>query len=134
MTKEKAMIRNWLWMEAVRYAPVSYMRDVRQHIYRIEDRNEYRFESWDDCLREIYAYALDNWKFSGYQGSGSGHTPVHIGYRFDMSPRGITAKYREIEVVIKWTEIRRFIQKMLDPPTLEDRQMDLIELLSMEGA
>lgn len=121
------LIQKWLWMETMNYA-----LGIVEHKHQIcvyPDYESHRHIPYTEFLKNIFAYALGNWQSVSYQGSGSGHNRFALGYSFAADSSGVTGEYKNIKVGIKWTEVKRFIQKMLSEET-KDRQIDLLELLA----
>ena len=125
------LIRKWLWMQGMNYALEQVKWHVKPYLYPMEKENEWRYEEWETMQKNIFTYALEHWPSFSFSGRHSGHSKYDIGWDVSISSGMVTSTYKNMTVEIKWPEVKRFIQKMLKPD-MEDRQMDLIELLAME--
>ena len=127
------LIEQWLWMQTMNYALGIVKRQYRSVLYPRDKEMEWRFEGWREMQRSIFTHALENWPPRiTYSGASSGHSQYEIGHDLTAKPSGVTGEYKNITVEIKWTEVKRFIEKMLEPD-MEDRQIDLLELLAKEA-
>jgi hypothetical protein len=123
------LIRKWLWMQTMNYALETLKWHIKPDLYPMETENEWRFEDWDKMQKNIFNYILDNWPDITYSGKSSSHSRYDTGYDLTANNSSVTGEYKNMTIEIKWPEVKRFIQKMLSPD-MEDRQMDLIELLA----
>jgi len=102
------------------------------------DENERRFMRLDELIEKSFHYALEHWKDaikSVYtHGKASSDEHYCTGCWIDANSHGVTAKFqkRSLTVSITYAEVRRFIERLLSPQTVEDRQMTMLEILSME--
>ena len=127
---ERELLKKWLYMDTMNYAIETLVSRARTKIYKPKDYNDYKFEDWVEIQGKIFAYILENWETPSRQGMGSGHDRYSIGYNRTIEGKDVVGKYKDIEVVITWAEVKRFISKVLEKPDVEERQMDLLELLA----
>ena len=128
-------IRTWLWMQAMNYACNDIWRSCKN--IAIPDENERRFMKFEDLLEKSYRYALNRWdetvrRQSSYSGSGSSENHYSTGCNINSNHKGITAKFKAIEASITWPDVKQFIERLLSPSTMEERQLTMLEILSME--
>lgn len=125
------LIRKWLWMQTMDFALEQLKWHIKPILYPREKEQEWRFEGWEKMQKNIFTYILDNWPDITYSGKSSSHSRYDTGYDLTAKPSGVTGEYKSMTIEIKWPEVKRFIRKMLSPD-MEDRQIDLIELLAKE--
>lgn len=122
------LIRKWVWMETMNYALDVVRKAHQRAVYPEYDRDV----PYETFLKNIFSYALENWKTISPQGGCSGHDRFSIGYWFNADSKGVSGEYKSVEVKITWAVVKSFISKMLEP-SMEDRQIDLLELLAKEA-
>jgi hypothetical protein len=126
-------IRTWLWMKAMDQA----CEDIWRHckFYAVPSEKDRQFMKFDDLVEKSYRYALNHWHEaiqSAYShGAGSSESHYSTGYSIDGDSRGVTAEFRELSMTVTYNEVKRFIERLLTPPTMEERQMTMLEILSM---
>ncbi|MDD4096535.1 MAG: hypothetical protein PHP22_09880 [Oscillospiraceae bacterium] len=124
------LIRKWVWMETMNYALDIIRRAHQRSIY--PDYESYRDVPCEIFLKNIFSYALKNWKSISPQGGCSGHDRFSIGYWFSADSKGVSGEYKSVEIKITWATVKSFIAKMLEE-SIDDRQIDLLELLAKEA-
>jgi len=131
-------IRTWLWMRAMNSACNEIWRCCKNAA--VPDEKDRRFMKFEDLLEKSYQYALDHWdetihRASSLSGSASGENHYCTGCWINADHRGVTAEFRNrgLTVTITYSEVRHFIERLLRPPTVEERQMTMLEILSREA-
>ena len=126
------LIKQWLWMKAAAQALTHIEHAVRN--LATPSEHDRRFEPFETTCRRSYEYALNHWEetvkhISEYSGSSAGNGRFFLGHDVTTQKNKTTAKYRDIEVTVTMTEIRRLIEYMLKAPEMEERQMTMFDML-----
>ena len=108
-------------------------------IYVVVDKRtgEFCYTDLHTILRKRYKYVLENWEEAvkwakqGHSARGSAYGRYFLGQSEHVRRSGIESSIRHkgISVTVTWSEIRSFIQDMLEP----DQQLSMFDLL-LEGA
>ena len=122
------LIQKWVWMTTMNHALGIVRNEYQRCVY--PDYEAHRDIPYSEFLKNIFSYALENWKTTdSYLGSCSGHSGLDVGYWFETDRKGVFGKYKTMTVNISWSEVQRFMQKMLSEET-KGQQIDLLELLA----
>lgn len=125
------LIRKWLWMETMNFALTKIYETHRRLVFP-NGYDDFRHLETNEVYRQVFAYALENFEKPGWGGCGSEHNHYAIGCDFCAMASGAKGRYRHMEILIKWPEAERFMRGMLED-RMEDRQIDLLELLAKEA-
>lgn len=132
------LIRQWVWMDTMAFACHEILHDCKYEV--VANERERLDMPWDELCEKSFRYALKNWdscvrhRKSRCSGSHSGHNHYSLGYAFDTSTKGFTGRYKSLEVTITYDEARKFVENMLSPESLENRQMTMLDLLAASAA
>ena len=125
------LTRHWLWMQAMNKAISIATERPKQKLYPSDKYHEWKHIHFETVQENCLRLALETLgKDVPQQGSCSGHGHLFMGYDVEADHTGVRAKYKEMEVTVSWPEVRKFIEKLLEP---EDRQLDLFEILVREA-
>lgn len=125
------LMRQWLWMQAMEYALGIVIERPKQKLYPGDKFHEWKHIGFTTMRDNCFKVALETLgKDVAPQGTYSGHSHNYIGLDIEADHNGVTSKYKDTTVTIKWPEVRKFIEKLLTP---EDRQLDLFEILAREA-
>lgn len=125
------LMSHWLWMKAMEYAIDAIMRRHQGRLYPMDRYDEWCGVNPEIMERNVATYALENWETPSYQGSGSGHSRLSIGLNVTLDGSGCTAKYRGMEITVKWPTVKKFIREMLEDEP-KDTQITMFEALLQE--
>ena len=123
--------QQWLWMVAVNFACEQLVKWTRR---KVPDNET---DTWQESVRRRYEYFLENWDeatasiISYIPGRATPDGRYCVGIMLETTAKGVEATFwpREGRVLVRWSEIRAFIQDMLKP----DQQLSMFDLL-LEGA
>ena len=126
------LMRQYLWMDAMNSAVNMAIRHAKPHVYPDEDFHEWKLIDFEIWQRTCLEYALEHWYRPIYTGSFSGHDKFSVGWRIEMDSKGVTNKYKDIEILITWDRVKRFIQDLIDWHP-DDAQLTMFEFLTQEA-
>ena len=124
------LIRQWLWMQAMEFALEDVARQSKTVLFPNKDFHEWKFLGFDKIREQCFRHALDNWETPEYHGHGASQLHFSTGCDIDLTNTKVTAEYRHVIVTIKWPEVKRFIQKLLEP---QYKQLTLLEMLAEQA-
>ncbi len=131
------LIRAWLWMQAMDFACNGIWRNCKN--FAVPDERERLFMSLDDLIEKSYRYAFENWNETirriSSSGSASGDGHFCTGCWINADSRGVIAEFRKRGLVaeITYMDVRHFINRLLEPLEMEERQMTMLEIMSMQS-
>ena len=132
--ENRELIQKWLWMETMNYALQVILNEYKHKVY--PDYEDHRHIGHEEYLKNIYTYAFENWEPVAWQGQGAGHNRYALGYSHCANTKGVSGDYnhyQRMEVNISWAEVKKFVEKMLQPQ-MQDRQMNLLELMAEQAS
>lgn len=126
------LMMHWLWMQAMEYALRIAIERPRQQLYPRDKYDDWKGIGLEKILHDSLKLALETLgQDVSPQGSCAGHGHYHIGYHIEADHKGIVSKYKDLEVMVKWPEVKKFIEELLAPSS-NIKQLDLFEILAQE--
>lgn len=132
MINQDDLMKHWLWMQTMEYAVRTLKWKYKNRLYPESKYHENKRIPWQQQQADIFAFILEHWETPEYQGIGCGDDRYSIGQHLYLDSSGVVGKYKDMEIVLKWSEVKDFIRKMLKGEP-EGKQLNLFELLAKEA-
>lgn len=127
------LAHHWVWMSAMEFACDVLQRSAYYRVPGITPTQG----TWENEYKNRFEYVLKNWDeivadaISRHTARGSPDGKYCVGFSSSTRRNGVEAIYgaKNITVFIRWSEVKTFIEEMLNP----DKQMSMFELLLDEA-